>query len=140
MIGGHWTGIDEAVASLATVAEGVTADKVVAKAMLDVCGPIANEMGEALYQRVTKVTGETGESIEAQRVTDGEQPDGVVVVEIGPRMRTPGFKARFWEFGTARLAARPFMRPVWDEHESSFSAEVTERLRASYDRLARRRR
>jgi hypothetical protein len=63
-------------------------------------------------------------------------------VEIGPRTRggrgslsAAGFKVKFWEFGTSKLPARPFMRPVWDQHERGFSSAVTARLRRAYQKL-----
>jgi HK97 gp10 family phage protein len=139
MIGGRWVGIDEALEALAGVATEVARDDQVAKAMLAVTRPIATEMGEALYQRVTRRTGETGGSIEAARVDEGVKP-GTVAVEIGPRVRSDGgWRVKFWEFGTSRLPARPFMRPVWDEREASFAADVTAELRKVYEVAARRR-
>jgi HK97 gp10 family phage protein len=137
MIGGRWSGTAEATHALVQIATECARDEVVGAAMLKVSRPIAEEMGAALYQRVTRRSGETGEAIEAQQV-DKDQTPGVVVVEIGPRRRTAGFKVRFWEFGTSRLPARPFMRPIWDEHESTFSTAVTAALGKAYATVAGR--
>ncbi len=139
MIGGKWTGVEGAVKALVDISSECARDDVVVDAMLAVTRPIAEEMGRALYERIRRVTGATGESIEAQRVTDAGTPDGVVAIEIGPRTgSTAGFKVRFWEFGTSKLPARPFMRPTWDQHEGGFGAQVTGHLRNSYQKLKAR--
>jgi HK97 gp10 family phage protein len=139
VIGGRWTGLTEAVEALQEVSTEVVRDDIIAKAMLRVSRPIADEMGDALYRQITRRTGETGGSIEAQRVDSGTA--GVVAVEIGPRQGSDGgWKVRFWEFGTSRLPARPFMRPTWDEHRADFSASVTAALQEAYGQAARRRR
>ncbi len=139
MIGGKWEGWDEAKAALERIASEVTRDEVLEAALLDVTRPIAAEMGEALYTKVTRVTGETGESIEAARNKDEEV--GTVAVKIGPRTKgsraslaSSGFKVKFWEFGTSRLAARPFMRPTWDAHEGSITQRFVAAIRPAYDR------
>lgn len=137
MIGGTWTGLDEAVAALEQLAAQVSRDDVVAKAMLGVTRPMAREMEGRLYQVITRRTGETGEAIEAQRVDDAA--DGVIAVEIGPRKRSDGgWRLKFWEVGTSRIPARPFMRPVWEEHASTFSRDVTNNLRDAYDKAVAR--
>ncbi len=95
-------------------------------------------MGVALYQRVTRKTGETGESIEAQQV-DKDQTPGLVAVEIGPRKGSDaGWRVKFWETGTSKLPARPFMRPVWDEYEPIFTTAVVAALRKAYDTIKSR--
>jgi HK97 gp10 family phage protein len=124
--------------ALLDVATEVARDEVVAKAMLQVTRPIAAQMGDVLYQKVTRETGATGEAIEAAQVDKDETP-GVVVVELGPRKgASRGWKAKYWELGTSRLPARPFMRPTWDEHEAGFSAAVTAALQKVYGQVARR--
>jgi HK97 gp10 family phage protein len=137
--------VDGAADALAAIASQCARDDVVAQAMLEVSRPIAAEMGQALYERVRRVTGETGASIAAERITDETTQEGVVVVEIGPRTRgsrgslsAAGFKVKFWERGTSKLPARPFMRPVWDQHERTFSTAVTAGLRKAYATVAAR--
>lgn len=138
MIGGRWAGVAEATEALLEVSTEVARDEVVAKAMLQVTRPIAAQMGETLYQKVTRETGATGEAIEAAQVDKDETP-GLVVVELGPRRGAArGWKAKYWELGTSRLPARPFMRPTWDEHEAGFSAAVTAALRKVFDQAAGR--
>lgn len=138
MIGGKWSGVDGAVEALVGVVSEVARDEVIAQAMLQVSRPIAAEMGAALYARVTRATGETGASIEAAQVEKGDRP-GITVVELGPRKRSAaGWRVKFWELGTSRLPARPFMRPTWDEYEATYSTAVTAALGKAYQTLATR--
>jgi HK97 gp10 family phage protein len=138
VIGGKWSGVDGAAEALVAIASECARDEVVAQAMLQVSRPIAAEMGAALYSRVRRVTGETGASIEAAQVEKGDRP-GITVVEIGPRKGSDaGWKVKFWELGTSKLPARPFMRPVWDEHQATFSTAVTAALGKAYQTLASR--
>lgn len=140
MIGGHWTGVVQAVDSLLEVATETMRDELVAKAMLQATRPIAAQMSETLYRKITRETGATGEAIAAAQVEKDEIP-GVVVVEIGPRRASSrGWKAKYWEFGTSRLPARPFMRPTWDERENGYVSEVTMGLEKAFRQAARRRR
>jgi len=138
VIGGKWSGVDAAGDALVAIASECARDEVVVQAMLQVSRPIADEMGAALYSRVTRVTGETGASIEAQQVEKGDRP-GITVVELGPRKGSDaGWRVKFWELGTSRLPARPFMRPTWDEHEATYSTAVTAALAKAYQTLATR--
>lgn len=138
MIGGHWTGVEGAADALVQIASEVSRDEVVADAMLRVSRPIAREMDEALYRRITRITGETGASIQARQVDKSDTP-GIVSVEIGPlESSDAGWKVKFWERGTSSIPARPFMRPTWDEHERSFSREVVAELRGAYTRMVKR--
>lgn len=43
-------------------------------------------------------------------------------VEIGPT--SPFFYGYFWEFGTVKLPARPFMRPAFDAHQGAVLARL----------------
>jgi len=138
VIGGRWTGVDGAAEALVRVATEVSRDEVVADAMLRVSRPIAAEMEEALYRRIKRVSGETGASMAARQVDKADVP-GIVTVAIGPLASSDaGWRVKFWEFGTSRLSARPFMRPTWDEHERTFSGEVVKALHGAYKRAVAR--
>jgi len=47
------------------------------------------------------------------------------------------FYFRFLEFGTSKMAARPFLRPALQENISKTTQIVTEELRKAIDRIAR---
>jgi len=137
MIGGHWTGVTGAADALVGIATQCARDEVVAEAMMKVFRPIVAEMAARAPRRPPAP--DMAESLAVARVQDSGTPEGVVVVELGPKQGAPhAYLVRFWEFGTSRNAARPFMRPTWDEYESTFSASVTAALQKAYATVAKR--
>lgn len=50
-------------------------------------------------------------------------------VELGPEKKF--FYGYFWEFGTVKLPARPFMRPAFDAHQGEVLARVGSDLGAA---------
>lgn len=50
-------------------------------------------------------------------------------VEIGPKAAF--FYGYFWEFGTVKLPARPFMRPAFDAHQDDTLARIGSDLGAA---------
>jgi HK97 gp10 family phage protein len=139
MIGGYWTGVEGAADALVGIATQVARDEVVAEAMLQAAKPVVADMQIRATDLGLYATGQMVESLEAARVTDAGTGEGIVVVEIGPRRGSPhSHLVRFWELGTSRLPARPFMRPTWDEYESVFPTAVTAALRKAYDTVAAR--
>lgn len=134
MIGGRWAGVADAADALEGIAAQVTRDDVVAEAMLQAAKPVVAAMqtratGLGLYR-----TGAMVASLEAARVTDSASAEGIVVVELGPRKKAKhAHLVRYWELGHKDIPARPFMRPTWDEHESTWSTAVTAGLRKAYE-------
>ena len=49
-------------------------------------------------------------------------------VEIGPTKEF--FYGYFWEFGTVKLPARPFVRPAFDAHQDETLARIASSLGA----------
>lgn len=52
-----------------------------------------------------------------------------LVVRIGPDKKV--FYARFVEFGTSKMAAKPYMRPAWDGEKNAALDAFTESLKQS---------
>lgn len=50
----------------------------------------------------------------------------------------PAFYGKFLEFGTAKMAARPFMRPAFNNNTDAAIAAVAAGLRKAIDRAAKR--
>jgi HK97 gp10 family phage protein len=139
MIGGHWTGVAGAADALVGIATQCARDEVVAEAMLQAAKPVVADMQARATSLGIHQTGQMVESLGAARVTDEGTGEGVVVVEIGPgRSAKHARLVRYWEFGTSKLAAKPFMRPTWDESERTFSTAVTAGLRKAYETVAAR--
>lgn len=139
MIGGRWTGVDGAAAALADIASQVARDDVVAEAMLQSAKPVLSDMQIRATDLGLYATGQMVEAMAVARVTDAGTGEGVVVIEIGPRRGAKHSRlVNFWEFGTSKAPARPFMRPTWDEYERVFPTAVTAALRKAYEKLAAR--
>jgi HK97 gp10 family phage protein len=139
VIGGQWTGVEGAAAALVGIASAVAQDDVVAEAMLQAAKPVVADMQIRATDLGLYQTGQMVESLGAARVTDAGTGEGVVVVEIGPkRGEAHAHLVRFWEFGTSKAPARPFMRPTGDEYERIFPTAVTAALRKAYATVAAR--
>lgn len=57
-----------------------------------------------------------------------------VTVSVGPSSR--GFYGMFHEFGTSKMAARPFLRPAFDDNKERAVEAIKERLSAGIEREA----
>jgi HK97 gp10 family phage protein len=78
-------------------------------------------------------TGKLRDSIEARKVRP--RKGEVVRYAIGPK----GVKyAGFVEFGTARMAAKPYMRPTHDSKKAEVINDAREEVIAGVEELARR--
>lgn len=73
-------------------------------------------------------TGRTRASIQVRREITREA--GARTAYAGSRY----FVARFFEYGTSRMAARPFLRPALDEGGAEAVTKMTENLAAGIER------
>lgn len=85
---------------------------------------------EARYSIVSKgvklTFGDTRLNRRLRRVGKKYQADG------------PGFYGKFLEFGTSKMAARPFMRPAFNNNTDAAIDAVANGLRKAIDRAAKR--
>lgn len=81
---------------------------------------------EGMRRRVPTRTGRLKKSITKE--TTKKSPV-MVTVDVGPGKG--GFYGLFLEFGTRKMAARPFMRPAFDEDKEEVVAVVSAKLKAS---------
>jgi HK97 gp10 family phage protein len=88
-------------------------------------------------QLVSVDTGALRESIGAELVTRGVDPDRRVIA-IGIE-RPVSRRMHFIEFGTAHSAAKPFMRPALDEQKENALDEMGRVLAVGIDREAAKR-
>jgi HK97 gp10 family phage protein len=125
-----FTGGPELVAALRQLPASV-GKAVVTKAMKDVVEPMVVDMQAA----APKLTGRGAESIHSAVVS----VEGFgATVAVGPDRAH--FYLAFSEWGTAKMPARPFMRPAWDSHQreilEGFGTAMWEKLAAAARRLA----
>ena len=84
---------------------------VLQKNLREAAQPIADEARNL----VPKKTGELTKSITVENApTDDNTQDAAVLVGIKTGKGFAGWRAHFIEFGTSKMAARPFMRPAYD--------------------------
>lgn len=79
-------------------------------------------------------------SIRAWRV---KSESATVMFRVGPRKKGKGYENdpwywRFLEYGTKYAAARPFLRPAFDEGKFAVIMAMKMQLEASIDRIAKR--
>lgn len=68
------------------------------------------DIQQEIKARIPKDTGETAKSI---KVRSGKARRGDIKIEV--RSQDDNFVAKFLEYGTSNMAARPTFRPVFDE-------------------------
>lgn len=136
MIGGRWTGHDEASKILEQIVSEVARDEVVAGAMIAAARDVVLDMRDRAPRR--SPAPDMADSIAVARSTEGAE-DGVVVVKIGPRRSAAhSWIAKLIEFGTSKMPAQPFMRPTWDEYEQGFSNRIAAAMQPAYKRAVAR--
>lgn len=90
---------------------------------------------------------ESGELREAIRITTRKPSSGDTVVVVGLRINpttplpgdeSPARRWHFIEFGTAHVAAHPFLRPALDQNADRVLSLLKEELAAGIERAARR--
>jgi len=64
---------------------------------------------------------------------------GVNVDRTGRTTGTDAFYWRFHEFGTAKLAARPFLRPAFEGNKAPILAAITRQMKTAIKKEGRRR-
>ena len=114
-------------------------------------GALKRAMIEALeptamltVQRVPKRTGNLARSIviSDKKVGTGTsfKEDGVVKVWLGASYQkgARGRHAHLVEFGTVKMAARPFLRPSWDQDSRAMLMRLSDNLRKQIEAAVKR--
>lgn len=118
-----------------------TAKNVLKRALERAAAPVVIE-AESLAPRGP--TGNLIASLDVSTKLKSSQKTGHPVgVELYIGAKTPpGYHAHLLEFGTAKMAARPFLRPAWDSTKqkvlSEISAEIWKALSKAARTLARK--
>lgn len=103
---------------------GEKANRIENQALKEGAEPVA----QAMRQKVrvsTKNQPHIRYNIEISRV---KQEDNIKYVEVGPNKET-NWRARFLEFGTSKMRARPFMGPAAAESRGKVLARIERALR-----------
>lgn len=99
---------------------------------------------KAAQQKVPVDTGNLKKNIIVKRLPKGETPmtsEHIVTVRQGKlteKQKGSGiqdaFYGRFVEYGTAKMPARPYMRPAYDENKEKAVEAIKDRIRARLDK------
>lgn len=137
IVGGQWTGLQQAVRNAQALGADLARAEVLEPALLDVGRPLRDG-----------IVADTPRSADAPHVADTfvakvskeEASFGRSTVVVGPKggKGSIGFIAAFLEFGTSKMAARPFIRPRWDQAKGLFPRQFAAAIRKRYDRVVRK--
>lgn len=115
-------GADELIAGLYKLGERIA--KAAESRALKEGGEI---LRQEMYGRAPEgKTGKLKESITVSRVKSKD--DGVRYVEVGPSKET-AWRAKFIEYGTVKMRAKPFMAPAVEAKQKEVYAKIAEVLR-----------
>lgn len=137
MIGGKWTGLDEAIRNISALGREIAEDEVIGKALVQAGKPLRDDiMRTAPRSRDNRHMAD--EFI--VKVSKEEKSFGRTTVLVGPRggRGHVGFVAPFVEFGTSSQSARPFIRPAFDAFRVSFVAALVPELQKQFNRVVRK--
>lgn len=80
---------------------------------------------EEISNKAPRDTGDLAESITVSRI---KSKDGIRYVEVGPNPKT-AWRAKFIEFGTSKMAAKPFMTPAVEAKRREVLEAISDVLR-----------
>lgn len=131
------SGFDETVRAIQGLGE-IAGREVQLAALKKAAQPMADEMGN----RCPRDTGLTAADFGIAEGKESKAGQGVVTVLVGAHAGKGGraFVANFIENGVPAhgIAARPFMRPTYDEDKVALSERYAEALRPAYERVVRK--
>lgn len=154
-------GLEDALKELIEATSSSTGKRVLMRALADAAQPIAdhaqqlvavdtgelrnsirvytssvNTVGKSEYRAVLKSGGSKAEAVAALRDARREAgPSSTVEVAVGPA----GFARAAWiEFGTEKMAPRPYMRPAWDAGKDQVVNDIGPSIASHIDKAAQR--
>lgn len=103
----------------------------------------AQEIKKDVVARVPVATGTLRRAVYTKFIREESGPERktfFVGVRSGKRYQKKNLDAFYWrflEFGTARLAARPFIRPAWDARAGAALNRIKAKLAERIEKFAR---
>jgi len=137
MITAKWTGLEEALRNVEALGHDLASDEVLRPALLKTGAPLRDEF-ERTSPR-SNVAPHVADSF-VVKASKHEAEFGRVTVLVGPSTAkgSVGFIAPFLEFGTSKMAARPWIRPAFDAFRGGFAGALTDELQKQYARVVRK--
>lgn len=128
--------IADAARALAPVADGELRDSI------QVSSRVRNDVGKAEYAAVMREGGTRAQAGAALRGARRAAPGkSFAMVEVGPaqaKTKADAIKRIVQEFGSVRMAARPYMRPAWAMRQDDALALVSDSLADEIMKAAKR--
>jgi HK97 gp10 family phage protein len=127
---GKWTGLREALANVHSLGRELAQKDVIVPALKEVARPLRDEIVRAAPR-----------SRDSKHMADTfivKESEGRVLVGPKGGRGSVGFVAPLVEFGTYKMAARPFIRPAYDAWKGTYAAEVVRRLEKRFKSVLRR--
>jgi len=137
MIGGKWTGLDEAIRNAYSLGKDIAEGEVIEKALVKVGQPLRDDIVRtAPRSRIAPHMADTF----VVKVSKEERDFGRTIVLVGPKAGrgSVGFVAGFVELGTSKMRAQPFVRPAFDAFKGGFVAALTVELQKQFTRVVRK--
>jgi HK97 gp10 family phage protein len=125
------------VRSAEALGKELATEEVLRPALLKTGGPLRDEIARtAPRSRDNKHMADSF----VVKASAEEREFGRTTVLVGPSAArgSVGFVAPFVEFGTSRMAARPFIRPAFDAFKDGYPGALAGHLRAQYDRVVKK--
>lgn len=132
MITAEWSGLDEALRNVQALGEELSREEVLEPALLRAAGPLRDDLERTAPRG--KVAPHVADTFVVER-SRTEREAGRTTVLVGPKAGYPGLVAPFLEFGTSRMAARPWIRAAYDAFAPGFPAALTRTLGQAYRRV-----
>lgn len=132
---GRWTGLKDAIRNAEALGRDIANDEVIGKALLRTAEPLRDDIAAAAPR--SKVAPHVAETFVAKMSRDESR--GRMTVVVGPKPGYPGLVAPFLEFGTSKMAPRPFIRPTYDGwRATSWPGALVDQIRTQYERVVRK--
>lgn len=116
------TGMDELQKRLEEM--GKAASKIEAATLKEAAKPVADDA-----RSLVNVSSIQHKHIrEDIKIYGVKTKDGVKYIEIGPGKDT-NWRAKFLEWGTSKMSARPFMQPAYEKNKKNITEIIIQKLR-----------
>jgi HK97 gp10 family phage protein len=132
---GKWTGLKEAIRNAEALGKELATEEVLRPALLKTGAPLRDELERTAPR--SQNAPHVAETF-VVKASKEEAGFGRTTVLVGPKAGYPGFIAPFLEFGTSKMAARPWIRPAYDAFKDGYPGALAGHLRAQYDRVVKK--